>query len=342
MESPTNESYCIKIYKANGEKIRRLLHSSNLINRELKIVREGDYILIPVNDPNKALDVMRSSGVDFTLCRREFPVYKRQTVIERIGGYIIVGDIAIINFKHDRDLEYYKYLGQKLLNDIPRVKSVYLKMGVKGIYRIPELVHLAGERRTTTMFKEYGLIFNVDVSRTYVNPRLAYEHRRVAEEIPEGSLVLDMFSGIGGFSIHIAALNNAKILSSDINHYAIYYLYKNYISNKKRLKGYINMIRVDAKKLPDVIKPVFTQIIMNNPTLSKTFTNTACKLFDKRVIVYYYTLTISRLEAEDEALSSFTSNCKQPISIDILDSRRVLEYSPTHGIYNVKLAIRKL
>ncbi len=335
------ESYCIKTHKFYGEKARRLLYSANLIVRDLKIIREGEYILIPVKEPREALEVLKNGNIDAVVCKREFPEYRRHILKSEVGGYTLIGDIAVISLKYGVDMEYYKYIGNKLLNELPRIKSVYLKEAVEGVYRLPRLIHIAGEKRTKTMFKEYGLLFHLDISKVYVNPRLAYEHRMIAEDIPSNARVLDMFSGIGGFSIHIAVLNNVNILSSDINPHAVYYLYKNYLLNRKKIRGYISMLRVDAAKLPYIVKPVFTHIIMNNPTFSKHFAGVACRLANKNTVIYYYTLNISSIEAEEEALNAFTSGCGSNVSINVIGSREVIEYSPTHSIFRVKLSLNR-
>jgi tRNA wybutosine-synthesizing protein 2 len=72
--------------------------------------------------------------------------------------------------------------------------------------RIHSIRHIGGERRTTTIYKENGIYFSVDIASMYVNTRLASEGLRVVREIADESLVLDLFSGYGGFALNIAKI----------------------------------------------------------------------------------------------------------------------------------------
>jgi tRNA (guanine37-N1)-methyltransferase len=131
----------------------------------------------------------------------------------------IVGDIAIIKKPFNVDLEALRPLAEALVERIPYVKSVWAAAGpVEGEFRTRKLVHLAGEHRSETVYKEHGCTFKVDICKVFITPRLSFEHLRVAKLVKPGETVVNMYAGVGTFSIIIAKHGSPrKVYSIDIN-----------------------------------------------------------------------------------------------------------------------------
>lgn len=146
----------------------------------------------------------------------------------------IIGDIAVIRKPFHLDVEILKPLAEKILEVIPQIKSVWCATGeVSGEYRIREYVHLAGEKRSKTIYKELGCLFKLDITKVYISPRLNYEHRRIMMQVSEGEVIVNMFAGVGLFSIIIAKHRKPKIVYSiDINPEAYRYMVENIELNK--------------------------------------------------------------------------------------------------------------
>src|SRR5438309_10906401 len=139
----------------------------------------------------------------------------------------------------------------------PNVRSVYAKSGeVSGAERIRPLRYIAGENRTHTIHKEYGCLFKVDLSKAFFSPRLSTEHQRVAQMVEEDERVIDMFAGVGPFSILIAKrLGDVRVEAIDANPQAIQLLRENARANKVESKVHANL--GDAR---EVIQKELTQI----------------------------------------------------------------------------------
>jgi tRNA (guanine37-N1)-methyltransferase len=140
------------------------------------------------------------------------------------NSYDIIGDIAIIRTtkqtaKHSRDI------ARAIMTVHNNIKTVLAQeSAVKGEFRLRKLKHIAGEHKTHTVHKESGCLFNVDLEKCYFSPRLFHERRRIAEQVRPGEVVINMFAGVGCFSILIAKkANNTKVYSIDINPAAIEY-----------------------------------------------------------------------------------------------------------------------
>jgi tRNA (guanine37-N1)-methyltransferase len=71
------------------------------------------------------------------------------------------------------------------------------------------------------------------VTKVYFSPRLSQERLRIAQKVRGGEVVIDMFAGVGPFSIQIAKkFNNVKVYAIDTNPVAIQFLKQNIALNK--------------------------------------------------------------------------------------------------------------
>jgi tRNA (guanine37-N1)-methyltransferase len=135
------------------------------------------------------------------------------------NSYDLVGDIAVIKVPND-DLENAKKAAEAIMKLYPRkVKSVFLQTSaVQGDFRVRQLKFLAGENHTITIHNEHHCRFRVDVEKCYLSPRLLLEHERIPSLVANGEVVVNMFSGVGCFSILIAKKAvGSKVYSIDIN-----------------------------------------------------------------------------------------------------------------------------
>jgi len=179
----------------------------------------------------------------------------------------IIGDIAIIRRPFNFPLDKLKLLGNEVLKRLPYVKSVWIGVSeVKGEYRLRDFIHVAGEPRSVTMYKEHGCIFKVDIRYVYISPRLGYEHMRIAKLVRPGELVINMFAGAGLFSIIIAKYAKPKkVISIDINPKAIEFMIENIKLNK--VEDLVEVIQGDAGEVIERFKNLADRVLMPLPQL---------------------------------------------------------------------------
>ena len=148
-------------------------------------------------------------------------------------SYDVVGDIAIIRIpealKHRSEA-----IAEAILQTQKRVKTVSRQASpVSGDLRLRKLEWVAGERKTETTYKEHRCIFKVDLQTCYFSPRLSHERMRISRQVQPGEVIVNMFSGVGCYSIIIAKHSAAeKIYSIDINPAAVRYMHENVRLNK--------------------------------------------------------------------------------------------------------------
>lgn len=176
------------------------------------------------------------------------------------SSFDIVGEIAIIRLKIPSD-KVSKIIADALMSVHGNVKTVLAQTGsVSGEFRLRKLAYVAGERKTATVHKESGCAFSVDLNTCYFSPRLSHERVRIANLVKPEETVVNMFAGVGCFSIVIAKhRGNSRVYSIDVNPSAVEFMTKNVRLNRvynkvipilgeatqvveSRLKGYADRV----------------------------------------------------------------------------------------------------
>jgi tRNA (guanine37-N1)-methyltransferase len=181
------------------------------------------------------------------------------------NSYDIVGDIAIIRL-NEYSRKNAELIAQTLMKIHRNVKTVLAQVSpFYGNFRIRKLEHLAGENKTKTFHKESGCIFSVDLASCYFSPRLFYERLRVARQVKNGEIVVNMFAGVGCFSIIIAKHSKAeRIYSIDVNPAAFRYMCENIKLNKAY--GRVIPLMGDAKEIVKLrLKHTADRVLMPLP-----------------------------------------------------------------------------
>jgi tRNA (guanine37-N1)-methyltransferase len=163
-------------------------------------------------------------------------------------SYDVVGDIAIIRIPEPLKQQS-KIIAEAVMQTHKRVKTVLRQVSpVSGDFRLRELEWVVGERKTETVYKEHGCLSKVDLKTCYFSPRLSYERMRIAQKVQPNEVVVNMFAGVGCYSIIIAKFSEAeKIYSIDINPVAVQYMQENVKLN--RVEERVIPIQGDAKKV---------------------------------------------------------------------------------------------
>ncbi len=230
---------------------------------------------------------------------------RAESVWQRID---LVGDIAVVKKPPGLSLEEARRLAEKLVERIPYIRSVWAAASpVEGEYRLRGLVHLAGEERSETIYREHGCSFLIDIRRVYISPRLSYEHYRVAKLIAAGETVVNMYAGVGGFSIVAARhAKPRKVYSIDVNPDAFYYMAKSIELN--RVEGVVIPLLGDATVIvPAHLKAVADRVIMPLPEKALEhigYAIEALKPSGKRVVHVYLHIGVRKGENPGEKAAS--------------------------------------
>ena len=167
---------------------------------------------------------------------------------EIYSSFDVVGDIAIIRLPYTSPVNA-QTAANAIMSRHSNVKTILLQASpVAGDLRLRRLTHVAGEKKTSTVHREFGCLFSVDAAKCYFSPRLSHERMRIARLVKPGETVVNMFAGVGCFSIVIAKhAKHAKVFSIDINPAAVQFMQENVRLNR----GYGKVIPLlgDSKEL---------------------------------------------------------------------------------------------
>jgi len=304
-----SEAPCLKVPKAFGEKAIRLIRKLNLFNQGLEVERVGDYLHIPLNsepllthieDFKKSLPEFEVSVYRFPR-RAKRPLSLMDVLEDKLSPHLLaslphaidfVGDIAIVEIPPELE-DHKKTIGEAILKTRKHVGTVLVKSGaVGGVYRLREFEVVAGVEKTETIHREHGCVYHVDLAKAYFSPRLSYEHERVASQVKEGETVIDMFAGVGPFSILIAKKReNVRVYAIDVNPDAIDYLKRNVAVNRVEKK--VVPILGDARQVVGgSLVGVADRVIMNLPERAIEYVDVACEAIKPDGgIMHYYEFT---------------------------------------------------
>lgn len=214
-------------------------------------------------------------------------VLSEKEIVDLYAAFDQVGDIIVIRIP-DSLVPKKKVIGEILLQKVKTARSVFYQVSaVSGDYRTRDLELLAGEDKTETEYKEYGCRFMVDVQKAFFSPRLSTERDRIANLIQDGETVINMFGGVGMFSIIAAKRKKCLVYNIDINPDAIRLCDQNIKLNK--LIGRVEIIAGDAAKIiEEKLSDKGDRVLMLLPERSDDFLDSAVKALKSNAILHYY------------------------------------------------------
>jgi tRNA (guanine37-N1)-methyltransferase len=297
---------CVRVPKNQGEKIIALVIKLGLFDESLEIQRDEEKLCIPLARPAEEdeLAALKSQAPDYQLETRVFTQKQApaRTLMQALEnklpphllaslpqGLDVVGDIAIVEIPPELE-SYGKLLGEAILKTHKNLKTVLAKSGaISGTFRLRGFTFIAGEHKTQTIHKEFGCQYHVDVAKAYFSPRLSHEHMRVASLVQPGETVVDLFAGVGPFSVLIGKKNlKVKVYAVDINPEAVELLKVNVRVN--RVENRVYPILGDAGQLASTeLKGSADRVIMNLPETSIEFVHAACQAIKPQGgIIHFY------------------------------------------------------
>jgi len=233
--------------------------------------------------------------------------------------YQKIGQVIILSKKD-------KELAEKLLKEIPDTKTVMYRAGsIEGEFRRPKLKKLAGNG-TETIHKEHGCFFKLDVAKIMWSKGNHRERMRIVGLVKPGEVVVDMFAGIGYFSIPLGAYSKAKkIYSIEINPTSYKFLLENIKLNK--IKN-INTILGDCSKVK--IKEKADRVLMGLLPSSKKYLPKALEIVNPNGIIHYHGIDDEKPKQLEEDVKNYGK---------VLKKTKVKSWAPRkyHWILDVKI-----
>jgi tRNA (guanine37-N1)-methyltransferase len=244
-----------------------------------------------------------------------------------ISAFDQIGDIIIVRIPDSLILKK-QVIGKTLLEQVSTASSVFYQSSpVEGDFRTRQLEIIAGEDKTQTEYKENGCRFIVDVEKAFFSPRLSTERERIAGLVKDGEVIINMFGGVGMFSL-LAAKNTAcTVYNIDINPVAAQLCKENAQINK--LKGKVISLNGDATKVIDEqLSGKADRILMLLPERSDEFLDSALNGLKDKGVIHYYSHIHADKKQDAPRLSEEHFMSVNKTDVEIITSRNVRPVGP--------------
>ncbi len=202
---------------------------------------------------------------------------------------------------------------------------------IQGTKREPVYNILYGNE-TETIHKENGCLFKLDLSKVMWSKGNNNERLRIAKLVEDNEVVLDMFAGIGYFSIPIGVHSNAKhIYSIEINPNSYFYLCENIKLNKLD-----NITPILGDCMVHAPKYKADRIIMGYVKTTHHYLNVAINSLNEGGILHYHETVPEKL-MNTRPLERIISQAGNR-DVELLKLNKIKKYAP--GVEHVVLDVK--
>jgi len=230
----TEGTLAVVVEKSRTEVALASLREEGIHDAGRRIVEHGDAVAIPVTAPPVETEgeVVRQED-EGEACLRTLDDHLRERgwsedERERApGSWAVVGSVVLVD---PGDCPRPGELGDALLALHSEADTVLARAGIDGEHREPAVDVLAGEGDTRTVHREHGTTYALDLARVMFSPGNKAERARMGELVSEGERILDMFAGIGYFTLPMARAG-AHVTAVERNPVAFEFLVENVVRN---------------------------------------------------------------------------------------------------------------
>jgi tRNA wybutosine-synthesizing protein 2 len=241
----------------------------------------------------------------------------------------------VITVKIDSEIEHLKgMIGEALLDIYPRCSTVLLDRGIEGQFREPNREVIAGSEKTETVHRENGVVFKLDPMRTMFSPGNLRERMRMGR-LGGGEVIVDMFAGIGYFTLPMAVHSRPKrIVAIEINPVAYSYLVENVRLN--HVEDVVQPILGDCARLAP--EGVADRVVMGYVGTTDQYLDAGMAALVPGGVLHYHQTVPEKLYPQmlDRDLTEAAERAGRSIKIE--RRARVKKYSP--GMLHVVIDAR--
>ena len=237
--------------------------------------------------------------------------------------YKKIGDILILD-------KNYRENNIEELSQIHNVKTIMKIDHIQGTKREPVYKILHGSE-TETIHKENGCLFKLDLAKVMWSKGNNNERLRIAKLVSDDEKVIDMFAGIGYFTIPIGVHSNAsQITAIEINPNSHHYLCENIKLNKLN-----NITPVLGDCITETPKYNADRIIMGYVKTTHHYLNTAINSLNKGGILHYHETVPEKL-IKTRPLERIISQANGR-EVELLKINKIKKYAP--GVEHVVIDV---
>ncbi|MCX8201244.1 MAG: class I SAM-dependent methyltransferase family protein [Candidatus Caldarchaeum sp.] len=251
-----------------------------------------------------------------------------------------LGTVALVRVPKESGIDV-EQLAAKIMEKNRAVKTVLQIEKVDGVFRVPVVRHVAGCADTQTIVREDGIVYKLDAAKLMFSLGNSFERRRM-RRIPEpGEVVVDMFAGVGQFTIPVAKSAASHVHAFELNPVAYQYLVENIRLNHVEEK--VSAYNVDCRKASETgLAGKADRVLMGYLWGTVEFIETAYRLVKPTGGVIHF-------HEVGETVGGWTSlyeKCQKAAEklgyrVELLGKRVVKTYSPKFSHWVLDLRVRR-
>lgn len=241
---------CLKVPREMAEEVREKLNRKGLVVKERCILDRHDHILIPLHEGSipheySAYEVVQAEPPPRETFRKPMKNIRQSLSLDdRLLDSLPtkwerVGDVILLHLPEELG-PYGPRIGAAYAEEL-KAKAVLQVVGViSGVTRRPNVQLLYGND-TVTVHPEGGILYKLDPAQVMFSSGNFEEKRRMAALDCRGETIVDMFAGIGYFTLPLAVKARAgRVIACEINPVSYGFLCDN----------------IELNKVGDVVMPV--------------------------------------------------------------------------------------
>lgn len=246
-----------------------------------------------------------------------------------------IGDVAIIVLPSNLD-EYKRIIGKKYA-EVLNCKTVLKDIGgIKGEFRKPNVEIIYGSKDTITIHKENGVRYKLDPQKIMFSSGNMDERIRMATISSKNETVVDLFAGIGYFTLPIAVYSKSKkIFACEKNKVAFDFLHQNIVLN--------NVTAIVEPRMGDnrevAPKNIADRVIMGYIGQTHKFLPTAIDCLNNTGIIHYHNTFSDEIVPEKPMKIIEKETNKKGCKAELLKYIHVKSYAPgiSHYVFDIKI-----
>lgn len=325
---------CAKVPLHQAQRALERLREIGAVDPNRALRSRDGHLLVPVSDAQRAREAGCAEIVEAQLppSSTRPPIDRvrerlRGTVPDRLlgalpEGWSRLGEVLLLRVPellepHGRAVgrAYAETLGCDSVLHIERAE---------GELREPETRLLFGDEDTETLHREDGLVYHLDPSEVLFSPGNHHERHRLADAIEPGEHVVDLFAGIGYFSLPLARAG-AQVTACELNPTAADYLARNAEAN-----GLADRIEVREGDCREVApEGVADRVLMGYFPGTKRFLPAALEALEPEGgWIHYHTVTDEPDFGGEAAREVLEHPATSGVELSIRTTRRVKSVAP--------------
>ncbi|MEM2954894.1 MAG: methyltransferase, partial [Candidatus Nanoarchaeia archaeon] len=191
----------------------------------------------------------------------------------------------------------------------------------------------AKKEKTITIHKEQGIFYKIDVAKLMFAKGNINERHRLAKIAKKNEIVIDMFAGIGYFSLPLAK-RVKKVYAIEINPVSFNFLLENIKLNKL---NNVKAICGNCAKIVPRLKIKADRIVMGLLPSPFKYLKGAFNASKKGTIIHYHCLI--KRGKEKEEINNLFNKINKIKKIKMLGTIKVKSFSPSKDHYVLDLIL---